>query len=139
MSVVVGVRRRRTGGMMALPVLLKDSRRVIPVTVKTRGVSLDETLERVIFSNVQTALGRFGKRVRNLSVWVEDANGPRDGSGIRCRMVVVLARGGRLSASAEAANEYTAVAKCALRARTLLDRLVKRRRRTRRPPRVSRH
>jgi len=124
---------------MALPVFLKTSRRSIPITMQTRGIRLHETLEHAIYSNVRTALGRFGRRVRSVFVWVEDANGPRDGSGIWCRMVVVLSRGGRLSASAEAANEYAAVAKCASRVRTLLDRLVKRQRRTRRPPRVLRH
>jgi hypothetical protein len=107
--------------------------------MKTRGVPLDKALERVIYSNFANRLGRFSKRVRSAFVWVEDTNGPRDGSGIRCRMVVELARGGRVSASAEAANEYVAVAKCAIRARTLFDRLVKRRRRTRRMPRSLRH
>jgi hypothetical protein len=138
-TLIAGVRRQETGGAMALPLLLKASSWTIPLSVKTRGVPLDETLERAIHSNVRTALGRFSKRARNVFVWVEDTNGPRDGSGIRCRMVVVLAHGGRLSASAEATNEYTAVAQCANRARTLLDRLVKRRRRTRRAPRMNRH
>ena len=124
---------------MALTVLLKDPRRSTPITMKTRGVHLDETLEQVIYSNVRTALGRFSKRIRSVLVWVEDANGPRDGSGILCRMLVGLARGGRLTASAEAANEYAAVAACASRARTLLDRHIKRLRRTRRPPRIRRH
>jgi putative sigma-54 modulation protein len=121
---------------MALPVLLTASRRQIPITVKTHGVLLDENLAHVIYAHLRTALGRFGKRVRSVLVRVEDTNGPREGSGIRCRIVVVLKPGGRLSASAEAANEYAAVAECASRARTLLDRLVKRRRRTRRPPRA---
>jgi hypothetical protein len=124
---------------MALPILLKASRRPIPVTTKTRGVLLDETLEHVIYANVRAAMGRFGDRIRSVLVWIEDTNGPRDGSGIRCRMVAALARGGRLSAIAEASNEYAAVAECASRARTLLDRLVKKRRRTRRPPRAPRH
>ena len=124
---------------MALPRLLKTSQRPTPITTKTRGVHLDETLKHVIYANVRTAIGRFGERIHSVLVWIEDTNGPRDGSGIRCRMVAALARGGRLSASAEASNEYAAVAECASRARTLLDRLVKRRRRTRRPPRVLRH
>jgi hypothetical protein len=106
--------------------------------MKTRGVPLDETLEQVIRSNVRTALGRFSKRVRNVFVWIEDTNGPREGSGIRCRIAVGLANGGRPVAVAEAANEYAAVAECAIRARTLLDRLVKKRRRAKRSPRPLR-
>jgi hypothetical protein len=124
---------------MALPILLIASRWPIPITLKTRGVLLDQTLEHVVYANVRTAMGRFGKRIRSILVWIEDTNGPRDGSGIRCRMVAALIRGGCLSASAEASNEYAAVAECASRARTQLDRLVKRRRRNRRPPRALRH
>jgi hypothetical protein len=113
---------------MALPVVLKASQRMLPITIKTRGVLLDKNLERVVFKNVRSALGRFCRRVRHVSVWIEDTNGPREGSGIQCRMLVALTPGGRLSVIAEAANEYAAMADCARRARTILDRFVKRRR-----------
>jgi hypothetical protein len=120
---------------MALPVLVKGSRRTIPITVKTRRVRLDESLRQVVYAHVRRALGRFCGRVREVFVWIEDANGPREGSGIQCRLAVVLTRGAQLSATAEASNEYAAVAACAIRARTMLDRLVKKRRRTRRSTR----
>jgi hypothetical protein len=121
---------------MAIPLFLQASRRSLPVTIKTRRVPLDERLERVICSNVRSGLGRFCHRVRHVFVWIEDTNGPRHGSGMRCRMDVALLSGGRLSLSAEASNEYTAVARCTSRARALLDRRLKRQRRLRRRPRL---
>jgi hypothetical protein len=106
------------------------------VAVTTRLVRFDEKLKQVIDANVKSGLGRFGRHIRNLSILVEDTNGPRDGSGIRCRMVVSLASGRRFSVSAEAGNEYVAVANCASRARTYLDRFLKRSRRLKRRARV---
>jgi hypothetical protein len=120
---------------MAIPLVVHASRS-LPVTIKTREVALDEKLKQFICSNVRSGLGRFCHRVTDIRVWVEDTNGPRQGSGIRCRIDVALLVGGRLSVSAEASNEYAAVARCASRARVLLDRHVKRRRRLRRRPQL---
>jgi hypothetical protein len=108
--------------------MLQASRGLIPITIKTRRIPLDKSLERAVFKNVRSALGRFCRRVRHAFVWIEDTNGPREGSGIQCRMLIALTPSGRLSVIAEAANEYAAMADCARRARTILDRFVKRRR-----------
>jgi hypothetical protein len=124
---------------MALPILVQVSRRPIPVTIKSRRVDLDAGLKRVVYSNVRSALGRFSRRVRNLLVWIEDTNGPREGSGMRCRIELSLMPRGRLTVSAEAPNEFAAVALCAERARTLLDRRMKKRRHVKRRARVLRH
>jgi hypothetical protein len=113
---------------MGIPVLLEASRRSFPITIKTRLVQFDEKLKQVICANVRSGLGRFFHGIRSVFVWVEDANGPRDGSGIRCRMLVSLTPGGRLSVSADSASAYAAVADCASHARTLVDRFLKRRR-----------
>jgi hypothetical protein len=113
---------------MAVPVVLKAPWRSFPLTIKTRQALLDESLKEAICAKVQSALGRFGQRVRSVSVWIEDTNGPRDGSGIRCQMAISLISGRRLSVSAEAGNEFAAIAYAASRARRLLDRFLKRRR-----------
>jgi ribosome-associated translation inhibitor RaiA len=114
--------------LMALPVVLQAPWRSFPVTIKTRDVPLEETLKEVIYAKLQSGLGRFGHRIRSVFLWVEDTNGPRDGSGIRCQIVVSLTSGRRLSVSAEAGNEYAAVAHCVGRARRHLDQFLKRRR-----------
>jgi hypothetical protein len=119
---------------MAIPLVVRASRS-LPVTIKTRGVPLDEKLKQFVGSNIRSGLGRFCHHVRYIRVWVEDTNGPRQGSGIRCRIDVALLIG-HLSVSAEASNEYAAVARGASRARAVLDRHVKRRRRLRRRPQL---
>lgn len=122
---------------MALPVLIQGSRGPIPVTIKTRGIALNPRLRSVVFSCIRSHLGRFCNRVRAAFVWLEDTNGPREGSGMRCRIDAALFDGGRLSVSAEAANEYAAVARCAARARVQLQRQYARRRDLRRRLRAA--
>lgn len=124
---------------MALPVLVPASRRPIPVTINSRDIELDKDLERVVILNLRGSLGRFSHQVRNASVWIEDTNGPREGSGIRCRIDLVLKRGGRFSVSAEAANEYVAVDRATNRAWAILDRRFKKRRDVRRRARTPRN
>jgi hypothetical protein len=113
---------------MALPVIVHASRRPIPVTIKSRGVKRDVGLHQAVCSSIRSALGRFCRRLRNVFVWIEDTNGPRVGSGMRCRIELSLMPRGRLSVTAEAPSEYAAVALCSERARVILDRHVKKRR-----------
>jgi hypothetical protein len=94
----------------------------LPTSTATRGVVLTQRLQRVIRGCVAAALGRFAAKVRHVFVWIEDTNGPREGSGLRCRIELRLKRGGCLNASSEALNEYAAVGRAAKRARVLLIR-----------------
>jgi ribosome-associated translation inhibitor RaiA len=113
---------------MALPTLLPTPNRSIPISIKGRGLRVDDDVQRSVHACVGASLGRFGKRIRSVSAVIEDTNGPRDGSGMRCVMTVVLDRPGRISASAEAPTWQAAVATAATRVRTMLDRVVKKRR-----------
>lgn len=124
---------------MALPQIIHASQRPLPVTIKSRGVRLDAVLQRSILSSIRSALGRFSRRVRSAFVWIEDTNGPREGSGIRCRIDLALLPGGRLTVSAEGPNEFAAVARCTDRAWALMDRHVKKRRHVHRRARAIRH
>src|SRR5688500_10633600 len=110
---------------MAIPVVLQASRRSVLVTIKSRHVPLDDKLEQVICTDVRSGLGRFGHCIRNVFIWIEDTNGPREGSEMRCRMDVTLVTGERLSMSADASNEYAVVARCMSRPRARLDRRFK--------------
>jgi hypothetical protein len=99
-----------------------------PFTLQSRGVSLERSFRLTTRKALQGALGRLAKRLRRVGVWLEDTNGPREGSGIRCRIDMLLASGGHVVVSAEAPEPHAAVSRCAVRARTHLDRLIKRRR-----------
>lgn len=117
---------------MAMPVFASRHHHPIQISVKTRGIALSENLHRVIRGCVSAAIGRFSRRVSGVFVWVEDTNGPKGGRGMRCRMDIRLNRGGRLTVSAEATDEYTAVGRAANRARIRLVRRIDKRRSARR-------
>lgn len=104
----------------------------VQLDVKTRGVALSADLLRIVRGSVSTAVGRFADRVAEVFVWIEDTNGPRGGMDTRCRMTLRLNRGGRLTASAVATNEFAAVGRAANRARVQFVRALKKRHRGRR-------
>jgi hypothetical protein len=107
-------------------------RYALEISTTTRGVELTRQLQRTVRGCVSAAVARYSERVRRVAVWIEDTNGPRGGRAIVCRLVVRLNRGGHLTVSAEAVNEYAAVGRAAKRARAALVRRVKKMRRGRR-------
>ena len=102
------------------------------LSVRTRGLALTDELHRVIRGCVAAATGRFRERVRRLFVWVEDSNGPKGGPAMHCRMEVTLKRGGRLTATAAATDEYVAIGRAANRLRARLVRSLDKQRHRRR-------
>ncbi len=96
------------------------------ISVQARGIRRTEKLQNSVYHIVNTSLGRFINRARDVVVWLDDVNGPRGGIDIQCRIEVRLWPRGHLTATACEADEYVAVAKAANRARILLDRKYKR-------------
>jgi putative sigma-54 modulation protein len=92
------------------------------LSLMTKGVTHSKALRRHVDRSLNTALGRFNRRTRDVAVWLEDVNGPRGGIDMRCRIDVRLNPRGRVSVNAQASDEYAAVAKATNRARILLDR-----------------
>lgn len=110
--------------------------RHVPLSIRTRKIPLTEELRHIIRGCVSTAVGRVAERVRNVFVWLEDTNGPKGGKGVACRIEIRPVKGGRLTATAEATTEFTAIGRAANRARVRLLRAIRKRRRGRReaPP-----
>lgn len=104
----------------------------VPLRVKTRGVALTADLLRIVRGSVCAAVGRFADRVAEVFVWIEDTNGPRGGTDTRCLVALRPNRGGQLTASAVATNEFTAVGRAANRVRVRFVRALKKRRKGRR-------
>lgn len=102
------------------------------LSVRTRGLALTDELRRVIRGCVAAATGRFQEQVRRVFVLVEDSNGPKGGPAMHCRMEVTLKRGGRITATAAATDEYVAIGRAADRLRVRLVRSVEKRRHRRR-------
>jgi hypothetical protein len=97
------------------------------VHVVTRGLPAGEKLLAFTQRRFAYSLGRFGARLRDAHVWLEDVNGLRHGVDKRCRIELRLRPRGRVTVTAEAANEYAAVTRAVKRCAVVLDRSNKRR------------
>jgi putative sigma-54 modulation protein len=104
----------------------------VQLKVRTRGVALTGHLLRMVRGSVCAALGRLSERVDEVFVWIEDTNGSRGGIDTRCRMTLRLVRGGRITASAVATNEFAAIGLAANRTRVRFVRALNKRRGKRR-------
>ena len=97
-----------------------------------RNVRLNEAARAGVERRVASALGRFMGRVARVRVVLAAVNGPRGGTGKRCRAVADLMRAGRVVVEHRAADWAGAVAGAAERlARAVRRRLALRRRRRR--------
>ncbi|MFG0273497.1 MAG: HPF/RaiA family ribosome-associated protein [Phycisphaerales bacterium] len=90
--------------------------------------SLGETVERRIVS----ALGRLAHRIRDVSVWIADTNGPRGGADKSCRVQVRLAHGPALVVAHVSHDPYQAASGAVDRAGRAVQRRVDRSRDRRR-------
>jgi putative sigma-54 modulation protein len=104
----------------------------VRLSTNTRDVALTDDLRRIVWRRVAAAVDRFADQLAEVLVWVEDINGPRGGADTRCRITLKFKRGGRLTVSAVAANEFAAVARAAERARGRCGRAFQKRRNARR-------
>ena len=117
---------------MASHVKLSDTPRDAGIALHARGLALTESNRGILRQILTTTLGRFAHRIRDIHVWLDDVNGPRGGMHIRCRIDVQFRPRGRNWVSALAIDEYSAVAKAAVRALELVDRRIKKARTRRR-------
>lgn len=103
--------------------------------IRRRGVMITEDLRTYLKERLRLALGRFGHYVEVVRVYLRDVNGPRDGPGKKCRIVVELPPRGRVVVTSVDNDIRVAISGTASRARDAVKRHVKRRRARRRPPR----
>src|SRR6185295_859287 len=106
---------------MATHRLPSDTSHEIHFTIEARGLELRNSHRRAIRRILASALGRFGRRVRTIRVWLEDVNGPRGCVDTRCRIEVHFRPRGSITVSALATDEFEASARAAARARELVD------------------
>lgn len=60
--------------------------------IRCQGLELDHLEQAYIERRLQFALSRFALRIRRVTVFVADQNGPKGGLDKRCRLVVNLMR-----------------------------------------------
>jgi|BarGraIncu00222A_1022003.scaffolds.fasta_scaffold73180_2 putative sigma-54 modulation protein len=60
------------------------------VEIRGKGLRVTDVLSTYIQRRLVFALGRFGRRVERVLVWVEDTNDPKGGIDKQCRVAVVV-------------------------------------------------
>jgi putative sigma-54 modulation protein len=93
------------------------------MTLRTVGVELSDRLRGYVERRLMFALGRFGRRVTTVSVWINDENGPKGGVDKKCTIAARL-KGAGVVRVEEIGAELCPVVDCAA---GRLDRAVSRR------------
>lgn len=89
---------------------MTEQRELYPVQLRMRWLDYSPALNWHARRRVDTALRRFGNRVREVNVQISDGNGPRGGADDkRCDIEVMLRPSGSVAVSAAAGDPYLAV------------------------------
>ena len=108
------------------------------VDIRTKDGRLSRSLEEQLERRLHFALARFGGRIRRISAFLEDINGPRGGEDQHCKIEVSLVPSGSIMAEATDVEVASAVGRAAervaRRVRDALDRERTMRMRTSNPP-----
>jgi ribosome-associated translation inhibitor RaiA len=98
-----------------------------PLNVRTEGVELDPALQDYVLDRAGRKFGKFARHVERVTVRFEDANGPRGGVDLDCRVKMVLSGAPSIIVSKRAAEPRTAFDVAADAAERTLRRTVERR------------
>ncbi|AGC46551.1 hypothetical protein MYSTI_05271 [Myxococcus stipitatus DSM 14675] len=79
------------------------------IEIRARHIALTETLRTYVERRVRFAMGRLSDQVRDVTVRLEDINGPRGGVDKVAKVTVRLEHGKQFAAEAEEASFATAV------------------------------
>jgi ribosome-associated translation inhibitor RaiA len=95
--------------------------------VRRRGVAMTDELRAYLRERLRQALGRFGRHIDVVRVYLRDVNGPRGGVAMKCRVVVELSGLSPVVVTGTNAAIFAAVTGAAGRAGFAVKRRVKRR------------
>ena len=98
----------------------------IPIEVKSR-FDRSDTVDAHIERHLGSALRPYARHVRHVELTLRDANGPRGGADDKvARVGISFNPGGRIVATATAADVYASISRAAARARAAVARYVDR-------------
>ena len=106
--------------------------------IRRRGVKVTEELRDYLKERLRPALGRFGRHIDLVRVYLREVKGQRGGPGKKCRVVVELPPRGRVVVTGADTDIRAAITSTANRVGSAVKRHVKRRRARRRPRRPVR-
>lgn len=95
--------------------------------IRHRDVEVTEAMRNFLQERLHLALGRFGRHIGLVRVYLRDVNGPRGGLDKACRIVVELPPRGRVVVTGMDADIHAAITATANRAGFAVRRHVKRR------------
>lgn len=101
---------------------------VMKVDIRARNLNLDDTVRAYAVRRLAFAMGRFGDRIRKVTVRFEDTNGARGGADKLCRIDIGLRPSGRLLVKDVDAELRVAIDRAADRAGRSVARLLERKR-----------
>jgi hypothetical protein len=107
---------------------LKLKEVAVRVDIRHRGVEIDSQGLTHIERRLAFALGRFGPRVLQVTVFLADENGPKGGLDKRCRLVARLARLGVITVEDRDAELTTLMDRSTDRLERAIERALERRR-----------
>jgi len=81
----------------------------VRILIRNRNVELVDGGRERIERSLRYALGRFGQRVRRVTLGLADLNGPRGGVDKRCRVSVALEPRGGVFIEEDSADVFAAV------------------------------
>ena len=103
----------------------------MPLQIVARNLQLTASQRVIVERRLGFALGRFGGRVRRVSVCFTDVNGPRGGIDIMCRVVVKIVPRGEVRAEVTDVGVEVAISRVAERVSRRVATELERRRTTR--------
>lgn len=77
--------------------------------VRLKGITIGRTLREQIVDHLDAAFRRVSTRIRAVSLFLKDTNGPRGGVDKNCQIAVQLHRGGTIRCGRTDADLITAV------------------------------
>ena len=77
--------------------------------IRVRNIELTEALKHYVKRQLQFALGRFGRRIRQVTIRLSDVNGPRGGCDKTCQVKVGLIHGDSIVVGDTQSDLYAAI------------------------------
>lgn len=77
--------------------------------IRARNIELTEALKHYVKRRLHFALGRFGGRIRQVTIRLSDVNGPRGGRDKSCHVEVRLIPGARIIVGDTESDLYAAI------------------------------
>jgi putative sigma-54 modulation protein len=81
----------------------------VHLDVRVKGMTIGRTLREQIGDRIDAAFRRLSKRIRAVTVYLTDTNGPRGGVDKNCQIAVLLNRGGTVRSNRTGADLIAAI------------------------------